>query len=165
MELEVSTDGVNWDYIDSYTGISMTWEQSTYSLDDYIDQPEVRIRFSFHSNDYIEDQGMYIDDFELTTSGVGIDDPKKFSENINLEIMPNPSKSSATVSFYLKSDSHVRLFLVDNTGQLVKNIMDSNLSKGDQKMNFDVRDLVAGNYFLILDSGQKRVTRKLVIIH
>lgn len=69
MYLEISTDGNNWITLDTFTGTQNSWVHKSYPLTDYIGEPFVSIRFQFYSDYIINDEGMYIDDFMITTEG------------------------------------------------------------------------------------------------
>ena len=69
MWLEISTNGSNWIELDEFNGSQNSWQQKTYSLNDYTDEPYVVIRFHFYSDGYITEDGMYIDDFEIYAEG------------------------------------------------------------------------------------------------
>jgi hypothetical protein len=69
MYLEISTNGVNWTTLDTFTGSQTSWTQKTYSLNNFINQPYVVIRFHFYSDYSITRDGMYIDDFQITVEG------------------------------------------------------------------------------------------------
>ena len=103
MFLEVSTDGTNFDQLGSYTGDQLAWELETYSLDTYVNQSSVIIRFRFKSDTYEEAEGMFIDDLEVTVSGVGIDEGLIHSGQTDLYFHPNPVNSFTTVGYSLEN--------------------------------------------------------------
>jgi hypothetical protein len=72
MYLQISTNGVNWSNLDTYTGNQTNWVLKTYPLTDYIGQPYVQLRFRFDSDHIITDEGMFIDDFLITVEGGGL---------------------------------------------------------------------------------------------
>jgi hypothetical protein len=72
MWLEISTNGSNWIELDEFNGNQNSWQQKTYSLNDYLGEPYVVIRFHFYSDVYITEDGMYIDDFEINAEGGGL---------------------------------------------------------------------------------------------
>jgi hypothetical protein len=67
--IEVSTNNQSWTSLDQFTGTQSSWVKKTYSLNSYIDQPYVRIRFRFKSDNSVVKDGIYIDDFEVTVEG------------------------------------------------------------------------------------------------
>lgn len=78
MWLEISTNGSNWTEIAEYNGTQSTWTQKTYPLTAYLGNPYVVIRFHFYSDSYIQKDGMYIDDFTITASGLVFNPPLNF---------------------------------------------------------------------------------------
>ncbi len=69
MYLQISSDGNNWNTLDTYSGTQSQWTEKVYSLNDYLDEPYVAIRFYFSSDYTVTKDGMYIDDFSLVTEG------------------------------------------------------------------------------------------------
>jgi PKD repeat protein len=101
----------------------------------------------------------YLDDVEI--SGVtGIEEePLSW---LNLNIFPNPSAGSSTISFTTTGPEKVTIELVDITGRRVKSLMaDQKLVPGEHRINTDIP--VKGLYFVKLRIGQEELTRKLVV--
>ena len=97
MYLEISMDGLDWDQIDNFTGTQNTWVLKTYSLNDYINENNVIIRFRFTSDVYIEEEGMFIDDLEVVIGGIGIDENKFQKDSGSLiRFRPNPASGQVT---------------------------------------------------------------------
>jgi hypothetical protein len=69
MYLEATTNGNNWNEIASFNGTQNSWQLKTYSLNSYIGQPYVQLRFRFTSDNSVVKDGMYIDDFAISTVG------------------------------------------------------------------------------------------------
>ncbi|MDO8897826.1 MAG: M28 family peptidase [Bacteroidales bacterium] len=69
MYLEATTNGNNWTSIATFNGTQNSWQLKTYSLNSYIGQPYVQLRFRFTSDNSVVKDGMYIDDFEISTVG------------------------------------------------------------------------------------------------
>jgi hypothetical protein len=69
MWFEVSTNGSSWTELDEFNGNQNSWTEKTYSLNSYLGEPYVVLRFHFYSDVYITDEGMYIDDFEINAEG------------------------------------------------------------------------------------------------
>jgi hypothetical protein len=163
MYLEVSTDGLNWDQLASYTGSQATWTQETYSLDDYVEKATVIIRFRFTSDGYVEEEGMYIDDLEVTVSGVGIKDEPGIIGKQDLQFHPNPAGSSAMVEFYLDKPGMTKIYLTDAKGRMVKTLIQKDMETGSYQEMLDVSTLQSGVYYGILEENGRQISRKLVI--
>ncbi len=71
MYLEASTNGTNWSQLAVYNGIQSAWVYQSYSLNAYLNQANVFVRFRFTSDNSIKKDGMYIDDFQVTVTGPG----------------------------------------------------------------------------------------------
>jgi len=72
MYVEASNDGTNWSTLDAIFGepISPIFISFDYSLGAFIGDNDVKVRFRFYSDGGYEVDGMYIDDFMITTSAV-----------------------------------------------------------------------------------------------
>ncbi len=85
MYLEITTNGTNWTQIETFNGNQNNWMQKFYSLEEYLGLSYVQLRFRFKSDSYVTEQGMFIDDIEITSTYVGLD------ENTDeITIYPNP---------------------------------------------------------------------------
>ncbi len=86
---------------------------------------------------------------------------------------PNPFRpthhQTATIGFELPEATPVRLRIYGATGRLVRTLVDAPLPPGAHARRWDGRDqqgasLVAGVYYLRLDTPGQRLTRKLVLL-
>ncbi|MBK9291625.1 MAG: M28 family peptidase [Bacteroidetes bacterium] len=66
---EVSTNNTSWTQIAQFNGLQNTWQQRTYNLNQYLGQPWVQFRFKFVSDGSVVKDGLYIDDFQIATTG------------------------------------------------------------------------------------------------
>lgn len=69
MWFEISTDGSSWTELEEFNGSQNSWTEKSYSLNSYLGEPYVMLRFHFYSDVYITQDGMYIDDFAINTDG------------------------------------------------------------------------------------------------
>lgn len=96
MYLEVTTNGTNWSNLATFTGVQSTWQKKTYSLNNYISNPYVVLRFRFYSDGYVVKDGMYIDDFEINVTG-----------GYNTQLVEIPLGWSGISSYILPAQSQV----------------------------------------------------------
>lgn len=96
MYLEVTTNGSNWTNIATFTGVQNSWQKKTYSLNNYLNNPYVVLRFRFYSDGYIVKDGMYIDDFEINVEG-----------GYNTQLVQIPQGWSGISSYILPAQSQV----------------------------------------------------------
>ncbi|HMM10997.1 MAG TPA: M28 family peptidase [Bacteroidales bacterium] len=67
--LEASTNGTAWTQLAQFNGAQNTWQKRTYSLNQYLSQSWLQLRFKFTSDASVVKDGIYIDDFQLLTTG------------------------------------------------------------------------------------------------
>lgn len=84
-----------------------------------------------------------------------------------LATAPNPMRDAARISFGLPQASTVRLTVYDVRGARVRQIANGPMTAGPHTLTWDGRDesgshVAAGAYFVHLEAGSDRVTRKFV---
>jgi hypothetical protein len=161
--LEISTNGTDWDQLDSFNGVMNTWVQRSYLLDNYLEETNVIIRFRFVSDVYVEEDGMYIDDLEVTVVGIGIEEELINSGNTGFIFHPNPAKNTTTIDIFLENEGPVEIQLFDAQGLLVKTLLKKRMEAGHHQADFDVADLPGGIYYGTLKQNGQKFSRKLVI--
>ena len=79
------------------------------------------------------------------------------------EVYPNPVAQNATVNFNLSSAAIVNVSIMDLTGRKISTRSES-VSSGENKMNVNTENLIAGYYFLNIQDveGKFSVTRKFM---
>jgi hypothetical protein len=69
MYFEITTNGSNWTALETFNGNQNSWQLQSYSLDDYLGESFVQVRFRFTSDVGVTEEGMFIDDFSITVEG------------------------------------------------------------------------------------------------
>ena len=77
---------------------------------------------------------------------------------------PNPFNSSTAISYQLLAVSNVNLTIYDITGREVAKLVDGMKSAGEHQVVFDAGDLTSGVYFVRLDAGDFKQTRKILLV-
>lgn len=79
---------------------------------------------------------------------------------------PNPIQKleTASVLLNLKTSASVEIKLYDQTGKLVKIILQENLLKGNTLVTFSVNDFSSGIYFLVIFENNKKVETQKIIV-
>ncbi len=80
-----------------------------------------------------------------------------------LDIYPNPSGSSATVSFHQAQTSVVTALIFDATGKLVQSYTSPVLIKGRQQITLDVSALATGSYDVVLQTKGGKISGKIMV--
>src|SRR5690606_34596078 len=81
------------------------------------------------------------------------------AENV-IKIFPNPATSEFTISQNFSSEGNVQLF--DISGKKIKDLFRGNFGT-DKNIKIKTDGIAAGTYLVKVNSGNKSVTKKLVI--
>lgn len=147
---EVSKDNEKtWNQLDAFTGSQMNWTQKTYSLDSYLGESDVKIRFRIKTNGAIARNGIYIDDFRVEINTVGCAEYET-----ETAIYPNPVTDVLTIE--LPTQNETQLILTDSKGAVLKT------EKAKTKAQLDLNDLPSGSYFLNYTIDGTRITKKII---
>ncbi len=88
-----------------------------------------------------------------------------FPEEIILyQNYPNPFNPSTNISFYLPQASFVKLKLINILGETIETLISEELSSGTHSRFFDGRNLASGVYLVVLEIGQFRFSRKMLLL-
>jgi len=77
---------------------------------------------------------------------------------------PNPFNPVTTIEFSIMKKGHVNLTIFNQLGQQVTTLVDKNMSAGAYKMTWDASDIPSGLYFYTIQSGDQKMTRKMILI-
>ena len=82
---------------------------------------------------------------------------------------PNPANPGTTISFSLPQPAHIRLALLNSSGQQLRVLSEGMSAAGVQRLFWDGRDergqpLPSGLYFYELQANGQRLTRKLLLL-
>jgi hypothetical protein len=77
---------------------------------------------------------------------------------------PNPFNPLTQVSFSLPEKTRVRMSLVDMLGRTVRVQLDEEIDAGVHATTIDATDLPSGVYFLLMQAGDFRETRKMTVM-
>jgi len=136
------------------------WVTRTVNLSLVSNATNVRFKFEFKSGG---GNDLYIDDINIGNGSVGV---KEFSKVANFSIYPNPTKSSAQISFNLIEDVNSLSIKVRNAvGQEVTSVInDQAFSVGEYTLKIDEgRKLASGIYFIEFNADDIVKVQKLIV--
>ncbi len=81
-----------------------------------------------------------------------------------LTILPNPVHNNATLFFDLNEPAVLRIRLYDALGRTVFDTPQKEYPKGRAKIDFDMRAVPSGIYFVNVENGSKNIINKLVVL-
>ena len=100
-------------------------------------------------------------DWEL----MGIEENSRFTiHDSRFTIYPNPVHNKTQIHFTLLKERFVSLSVYDVSGRLVSNLISSKLKAGEHIFSWETKNFGAGIYFVKLDTGDKKITQKLVVL-
>jgi len=120
-------------------------------------------------NPYLDThQGGFSDAFVtklcLSVSGVEEISSDQLPETYSLQQnYPNPFNPTTTISFSVKTKSHVKITVYDVLGRQVETLVDETLSCGNYRTEFDGVDHASGVYFYELETDGFTESRKMVL--
>lgn len=80
----------------------------------------------------------------------------------SFEIYPNPFLNATTMRFELYHSTDVKITLHNSSGQLISKLSEGLLQPGWHDLSIEANNLKPGIYFLLMQTGEKSLTRKLV---
>jgi len=80
-------------------------------------------------------------------------------------VFPNPLNNKTTIKFQLHESDNVKLKVYNYMGECIATLFDKTANAGQvYKIEFDTKKLSAGTYFITLKTGNRQVTKKMVVI-
>jgi hypothetical protein len=76
---------------------------------------------------------------------------------------PNPASGRTTITYSTPRETSVRIILTDITGKMVKELTSGRVSGGNHELLISTNDMASGSYLYILESGNVRLVRQMVI--
>lgn len=88
----------------------------------------------------------------------------KFEDQVSeIKIYPNPMVANSTLELTLAETTDLTLRILSLQGQVVRNQHLGELEARTHQIRLDKNDLVAGNYVVMLVSGDKFISKKLIV--
>ncbi len=157
--------GGNWKVVDSTFASDYHWRRRVFAIKDYLTTlNDVQVKFivsdslvSTLRNDGQSVVEAGIDDFFIYDKApVGIDDP----EQLKATIAPNPADEYIRLTVTEKFKGSATLY--DITGRALRTIA---LNGNNKQYIISAKELAAGQYMLMIQSGSSVQNRKIVVQH
>ena len=136
-----------------WTGTNTTQTNYFYSLNSLVGQANVIFRIVFHSDEAVNQAGVYIDNFVIE----GTLSTSDFNSN-TVMVYPNPSKGVFNISLGNKIPEKVEVY--DVTGKLV--LSNHKLNVSNFETSIDLSAASQGIYFVKVSSEGKNVVKRIV---
>lgn len=103
----------------------------------------------------------YLDTVDVTSIENPSDMPLVFDLYDNY---PNPFNPTTTIEFSIPQNSKVKLVVYNVLGQVVAEVLNTNLNAGNHEVTFNASNLSSGLYFYKLESGGFTRVKKMMVI-
>ncbi|HTY08476.1 MAG TPA: T9SS type A sorting domain-containing protein [Candidatus Edwardsbacteria bacterium] len=176
---EISADnGATWTALcPKYSGLDTAWHERVADLGAYCGKAApVKVRYHLTSDHSIHYDGWYVDDVQIIGGWpTGVNDPppdESRSQEAEFRMgqnYPNPFAASTTVRYQLPAAGRVMLTIYNVAGQVVKPLTNEVQSAGPHLIRWDGRDVAgrraaAGIYFYRLTTGERTITKKMIVV-
>jgi len=156
--LEITTDRKTWHKLAKFQRTTSNWEICEISLNEYIGNPFVQIRFRFDSFGpwTIRNTKQFnISNISINFRGVGIEkyEPNYFKDLI---IYPNPTNGNIYITTF--QEQHYEISVHDMLGKKV--FQQANFQDG----NLDLSFLPKGNYMIKVLNDRHSIAKKILIL-
>lgn len=142
----------------AYIPSANDWQQKTIDLAEFEGARNVLVKFR-HVR--VEGNNLYLDDINIKSGAVGIDDTPNTVETFH--IYPNPANQLATIAYTGTGVEDLHIQLVNVAGQVVLDKV-FRTQVGTQLLPIDLGAVEAGMYFLTVNDGQLFKTEKLMVV-
>ena len=136
-----------------WTGTNTTLSNYSYPLNALINETHVIFRIVFHSDQAVNELGVNIDDFVIN----GTLSTERFI-NDGILVYPNPSQGIYTLS--LRNVEPVSITIYDVSGKKISEI--EKIKTIDNKANLDLSKASKGIYFLVIQTLEGIVSKRIV---
>ncbi len=136
-----------------WTGTELSLTQYSYNLAAFEGSDKFMVRFVFHSDQSVTEEGVVIDDIVVSSAL----STQNFREN-QFTFYPNPTSSDVTIK--LSQTASFRYTITDLTGKVISQPGTVFLT---DHLTISLEDVSVGLYFITLDFHQgEKVTKKLI---
>jgi len=154
--LEISIDGSNWNYLTETASIGDHTNAYTYQVNE--------VYQASGAYNYIKLYSVDLNGSRELIGSAALSAGEDFNKN-ELLIYPNPASSSGQtkVVFEVEQEEQAQVSLMNQLGQVVKQLH-VEVVRGENQFNIELSEIQTGNYVIVVKTGEKTVTNKLVIL-
>lgn len=154
--------------------LDAAWQVQDLDISSLADgQPQVRVRFTLHSDGATTYGGWNLDDVRLSGIGTQVTagvPPSARAAALRFSIAPNPASRATALRFGLAERLTVSLDLLDVRGRHVRTLIRGEQPAGEHRVLWDGRAddgslAPSGIYFARLRAGDATTARRLVLMH
>ena len=157
--------------------VTNAWEELTFDFSSHIGLTEaigidqIVVFPDFNLGGRTQDNIIYFDNISFYSNSVGVDNRNEtFPQGFALEQnFPNPFNPFTTLRYNLPEDALVNITLYDMMGRVVSNLVNSQQNAGYKSIQWNATNNIgqpvsAGLYLYLIEAGQFRQTKKMVLL-
>ncbi|RKX68604.1 hypothetical protein DRP53_10415 [candidate division WOR-3 bacterium] len=111
---------------------------------------------------YLENCRHAIEQYDTMWPGVAEGLPLELNQG--LRIGPNPTRGRLSVTFSLTQTAQITISLFDPAGRMIASLHNKKLSRGKHNLALSLPEWIpSGIYFLVLNTTEKNIARKIVL--
>jgi len=155
-----------WETILSYNTGTITnayYNEQSAELTDYANKT-VQLAFVLDCTEYHTSSKAIIDDFSISTKDESAIEENMVETTILHQNYPNPFNPNTTIKFFNKNAGSVKLSVFNMKGELVQNLVNRNMQAGNHNINFNASNLNSGVYYYTLQTAEKSITKKMIMV-
>jgi hypothetical protein len=84
--------------------------------------------------------------------------------DMQLNNFPNPFNPVTTISYTIPQSAHVKITVYNSIGAEVRELVNEDLNTGRYEVQFDGNELPSGAYYCILESNNRMLTRRILLV-
>ena len=108
---------------------------------------------------------IYLSVWTALIDEASIDEKNNVSYNFRLmQNYPNPFNTGTIINYQISKTSRVMLKIYNSIGEKIGTLVDETKSPGSYIAEFNGQNLSSGVYFYVLESGNYREVKKMVLI-
>ena len=77
---------------------------------------------------------------------------------------PNPFKDKTIIKYCVAYETRVKLIVFNSEGEMIATLVDEEKKAGTYEVEFDSCELMKGTYCFILEAGEYRIEKKMLLI-
>jgi PKD repeat protein len=146
----------------SFVPTSTQWRTESVSISSLLTQTNVWFKFVFTADANGSSNNIYVDDINIGSQSVGLED--QFGSVANFNVYPNPNNGSFKTEFELIENENVSIQVVDVLGKIQYQSTLGKLTAGYHQHEINLpSDLSKGIYFLKLINSRGNKTTKIIL--
>ncbi|MDX5442614.1 MAG: T9SS type A sorting domain-containing protein [Hymenobacteraceae bacterium] len=138
---------------------NVQWREETVTLSPFANAGKILVKFESTSEN---GNALYLDDIRIEGIVTGVNDEMNLATYLN--VYPNPSDGSATISYELLRNSNVKLEVYNIAGQRIGGVASESAAAGKHEVNLkELADVKSGMYLVkLFVDGQVYIKKALV---